>query len=556
MAALRDAARHPGAIAVPLLRGHVHHDALDEMPQFEEAKPQLQARLRLYWLATVLCCGALLFGYDSGLIGGVLTFQSFHADFRFGDYGPPSETTVSAIAVGSQQVGALVGCLAIWPVNNYQGRRMAIGVCAAVFCVGVLLELVSTLSWFYLGRFIAGLGVGGSSSVIPIYLSEMAPKDLRGQLGSCYQFMFTIGIFVSYWIDYAVGQMASGSAQWQIPIALQLVPGALMGLGVMTLHESVRWLSARGEHDKARRSLEWIRAETANSSPWVFDELAEIRTAIDDELREKAGLTVRELFCEWPNAHRIFLAVGIFLAQQSTGATALAYFGPQFFALIVGPGAKTLLLTGIFGFVKVASCGMFILFLSDRFGRKVLLFTGAALMALCMFVTAALVRSITGIDYEDSQGNTSNINNNSQPSGGGTTTTTGIITVALIYLSIIFFNLSWGPLPWPYTSEIFPTRIRESGVTCGVAAQWTFNLVWSSATPFLLVKLGWATFALFGVLDVAVMAFVALCLKETARKTLEQINAMFDAVDRRQEEEEDEEPRGRLLHDYPRVEEE
>lgn len=496
--------------------------------------------------------------------GGVLTFESFHADFRFGDYGLPSETTVSAVAVGSQQVGALVGCLAIWPVNNYQGRRMAIGVCAAVFCVGVLLELIPTLSWFYLGRFIAGLGVGGSSSVIPIYLAEMAPKDLRGQLGSCYQFMFTIGIFVSYWIDYAVGLMATGSAQWQIPIALQLVPGALMGLGVMTLHESVRWLSSRGEHDKARRSLEWIRADNNNNKSFaVVDELAEIRTAIDDELREKAGLTVRELFCEWPNAHRILLAVGIFLAQQSTGATALAYFGPQFFALIVGPGSKTLLLTGIFGFVKVASCGAFILFLSDRFGRKVLLFAGAAVMALCMFVTAALVRSITGVDYENSHGDSSNgtvsnavrsssISDAATTGPHTTTTATGIITVALIYLSIIFFNLSWGPLPWPYTSEIFPTRIRESGVTCGVSAQWTFNLVWSSATPFLLAKLGWATFALFGVLDVAVMVFVVLCLKETARKSLEQINAMFDAVDQRRPDPNEEEPRGRLLGDYPR----
>lgn len=480
-----------------------------------------------------------------------MTFQSFHADFGFGDYGPPSETTVSAIAVGSQQIGALVGCLAIWPVNNYHGRRMAIAVCGAVFCVGVTLELVNgfSLPFFYLGRFIAGLGVGGSSSVIPIYLSEMAPKDLRGQLGSCYQFMFTIGIFVSYWIDYAVGQLASGSAQWQIPVALQLVPGALMGLGVLTLHESVRWLSARGEHERARRSLEWMRAADSRNSAFVDDELAEIRTAIDDEMREKSGLTMRELFCEWPNVHRILLAVGMFLAQQSTGATALAYFGPQFFSLIVGRrGSTTLLLTGIFGFVKVASCGLFILFLSDRFGRRVLLFTGAAMMALCMFATAALVRSITA--------NSATTTNPVVGMGTTTTTstsitTTGIVTIALIYLSIIFFNLSWGPLPWPYASEIFPTRLRESGVTCGVAAQWTFNLVWSSATPFLLATIGWATFLLFGLLDVAVMGFVAACLKETARKTLEQINTMFDEQQQQQHvsrgDEDDE--RQRLLQD-------
>lgn len=445
-------------------------------------------------------------------IGGVLAFQSFHSDFR---YGPSDETVVSAIAVGIQQVGALVGCFAIWPVNNYYGRRVAIMTCSAIFCGGVVLELVNVhwLGLFYLGRVIAGLGVGGSSSVIPIYLSEMAPKEQRGQLGSCYQFMFTIGIFVSYWIDYAVEFMQPNPAQWQIPIGLQLVPGALMGFGVLTLHESVRWLTSKGHHEQARRSLEWIRASTDEA---VMDELSEIRDGIEDEKRAKAGFAVVELL-EWPNAHRILLAVGMFLAQQSTGATALAYFGPQFFAMIVGPGDKTLLLTGIFGFVKVASCGVFILFISDRFGRKTLLLAGAALMSVCMIITALQVRRITdGDQADDGHGQTVH------------TTPVGVLTVALIYLNIIIFNLSWGPLPWPYTSEIFPTRIREPGVACGVGAQWLFNLVWSSATPFLLSTLGWATFLLFGILDVLIIVFVACCLKETVRKTLEQINAMFD----------------------------
>lgn len=448
-------------------------------------------------------------------IGGVLTFRSFHSDFR---YGPSDETRVSAIAVGIQQVGAFVGSFAIWPVNNHYGRRIAIMACSAVVCGGVFLEVlnVHSLGLFYLGRVIAGLGIGGSSSVIPIYLSEMAPKDRRGQLGSCYQFMFTIGIFVSYWIDYAVTFMPAVPAQWQIPIALQLVPGALMGFGVLTLHESVRWLTYKGYDEEARRSLEWIRASADEA---VLDELSEIRIGIKDEKRAQEGFSVVELV-EWPNAHRILLAVGIFLAQQSTGATALAYFGPQFFAMIVGPGGPTLLLAGIFGFVKVASCAAFIVFMSDRFGRKPLLLVGAALMSIFMIITALLVRSSLMTEGED-QSRQSPVQ----------ATAVDVLTVALIYLNIVFFNFSWGPLPWPYTSEIFPTRIREPGVACGVGAHWLFNLLWSSATPFLLSTLGWATFLLFGVLDLLIVAFVACCLKETAGKTLEQINAMFDHRD-------------------------
>jgi sugar porter (SP) family MFS transporter len=535
-----DAARD--VTTVPLLRDSAEYEELDRTPK-RDPKSSFRARIRLYWLAAVLCCGALLFGYDSGLIGmspdmvhfttsktnvidagGVLTFESFHADFRFGKYGPSSETTVSAIAVGTQQVGALIGCFAIWPVNNFYGRRMAIGVCSLVFCFGVLLEVLNwhSLTLFYIGRVIAGLGVGGSSSVIPIYLSEMAPKEIRGQLGSCFQFMFTIGIFISYWIDYAVGFMTPTPAQWQIPIALQLVPGVLMGLGVLTLHESVRWLVANGERQRASQSLEWIRAvsddeDGSDSKTVVAAEMAEIREGIEEEQRAKAGFSIFELL-EWPNAHRVLLAVGVFIAQQSTGATALAYFGPQFFALIVGPGNKTLLLTGIFGFVKVVSCGMFIIFLSDRFGRKKVLFVGAALMSVGMLLTAALVRSIN-LGDGDSPTTTS--------SAPGITPTT-ILTIALIYLTIIVFNLSWGPLPWPYTSEIFPTRIRESGVACAVGSQWLFNLIWSSATPYLLSNIGgWGTFCLFGVMCLGVCIFVVVALKETVNKTLEEINSMF-----------------------------
>lgn len=446
-----------------------------------------------------------------------MTFQSFHADFRFGAYGPRSSTMVSAIAVGTQQVGALVGCFAIWPVNNLYGRRMAIGVCSLVFCLGVVLELMNwhSLPVFYTGRVIAGLGVGGSSSVIPIYLSEMAPKEIRAKLGSCFQFMFTIGIFVSYWIDYAVGFMTPQTAQWQIPIALQLVPGGLMGLGVLTLHESVRWLVANDDLHRASKSLEWIRAIPPSSSEddIVADELAEIKQGIEEEAAAKAGFSFVELL-EWPNAHRILLAVGMFLAQQSTGATALVYFGPQFFSLIVGPGDKTLLLTGIFGLIKVLSCGFFIVVLSDRFGRKWLLFVGAALMALGMFGTAAFIRSIRLVHPPE---------NVSAPLSAK-----AIMTIALIYFTIIVFNLSWGPLPWPYVSEIFPTRIRESGVACGVGSQWLFNLIWSSATPYLLAEIGgWGTFCVFGSMCVLVCVFVVFALKETVNKTLEEINSMF-----------------------------
>lgn len=381
--------------------------------------------------------------------------------------------------------------------------------CSVVFCLGVILEVIDThsLPVFYVGRVICGLGVGGSATVIPIYMSEMSPKEIRGQLGSCYQLTYTIGILASYWIDYGVKAMPATARQWQLPIGLQLVPGFLMGVGMLSLDESVRWLLAHGKTDDAWRSLVWIRA---GDSEAVNDEFNEMCRGLEEERHATAGFRLRELL-EGPNMHRLLIGAGIFLAQQSTGSTALAYFGPQFFSLLVGPGDKNLLLTGIFGAIKVVACLIFVLFMSDRFGRRPVLAMGASFMAVCMLATAGVVKNY--------------------PPQDGVISSAGIATLALIYLDIIAYNFSWGPLPWPCTSEIFPTRIREPGVAFGVGSQWLFNFVWSFSTPYIMEGIGWGTFLLFGVLDIFIVAFTFFCLKETAGKTLEEINEMFDGVD-------------------------
>ena len=396
--------------------------------------------------------------------------------------------------------------------------------CSAIFCAGVILETVRSrsIAVFYTGRVVCGLGIGGSATVIPIYLGEMSPKESRARLGSCYQFTFTIGILVSYWVDYAVVKMVpeGESRQWQVPIALQLVPGALMGLGVLTLPESVRWLLYNSTSNNvntglAWQSLTWIRASANQTTQTEFHTM---QSTIAAERQTRASFQPSELLTHRPNLHRLALGFGIFLAQQSTGATAMAYFGPQFFAMLVGPGDKNLLLTGVFGGVKVIACFVFVVFVAERFGRRPLLIGGAVVMAGCMVVTASLVKThpppppVSADSREDS----------SIPGAA-------IATILLIYLNITAFNLSWGPLPWPCISEIFPTRIREPGVALGVASQWFFNFVWSFSTPYIMAGMGWATFLLFGMLDLLFAGFVWGFLKETKGLSLEEINELFES---------------------------
>jgi MFS family permease len=196
----------------------------------------------------------------------------------------------------------------------------------------------------------------------------------------------------------------------------------------------------------------------------------------------------------------------VFTAQQATGATAFAYFGPQYFKLLVGDGSKDLLLTAIFGAVKVAACGVFVLFLSDRFGRRKVLIAGAACMASCQITCAAVVA-----------------HHPAPESGHPGVTSSGIATVALIYLFVIAYNLSWGPLPWPYVSEIFPTRIREPGIAIGVGSQWLFNFVFSISTPYMITNMGWGTFLLWGLFDAVIAVGTFFFLRETQGLSLEDI---------------------------------
>ncbi|KAI2627083.1 general substrate transporter [Hypomontagnella submonticulosa] len=485
----------------PLLRQFSDNEQLSSRPT--KMKGTTLGKIRAYWLGSVVCMGGFLFGYDSGIVGGVLTMPSFQSDYR---YGSGDKTHTNALSVGLQQLGGFLACFLAWPLTDKLGRKNSLMISSFVFCIGAAIQTINThsLAAFYVSRVIAGLGLGAATVAVPMFNSEMMPKEMRGQVGSFFQWFYTFGIFVSYWVDYGVvrGIASTDPAQWQIPIGLQLAPAALLGLGMLTVPESTRWLTKKGRHDEAWRSLQWIRADDSQAT---VDEMEEIRSGVTAEAVATEGFRIRELL-EGENFKRVFAAFAVFTAQQATGATAFAYFGPQYFNLIVGNGEQSLLLTAIFGAVKVVACGTFVLFFSERLSRRQVLIGGAAFMAACQITTAAVVKSFPA------------------PSGGDQgVAPSGIATVALIYLFVIAYNFSWGPMPWPYVSEIFPARIREPGVAVGVASQWLFNFIFSLTTPYMISSMGWGTFLLWGIFDAVIAILAFAFLKETRGLSLETI---------------------------------
>lgn len=250
-------------------------------------------------------------------------------------------------------------------------------------------------------------------------------------------------------MDYGVKvNMPANDSQWQIPVGLQILFSGLLALGMLTVKESPRWLVLQDRSEDALAVLQWVRASTG---PEVTHELDDILTAVRAEQAETEGLHWRGMlpavvklpllmfpeFLDPRNLKRMLAGFALFLAQQATGATAFAYYSPQYFKLLTGNNeTRSLLLSGIFGAVKVVACFAFVCLAADRFTRKFNLASGAFAMAITQFVACAVLKTHPV---------NNNVSDNVPPSAKA--------TVAMMYLFVIIYNFSWGPLPWPYCNE-------------------------------------------------------------------------------------------------------
>ncbi|CDO72247.1 hypothetical protein BN946_scf184970.g99 [Trametes cinnabarina] len=475
-------------------------------------KDMMFQNIRVYWLAFVVYWGIVLFGYDTGIGGGVVAQDYFRSHFGItalkGQAQVKKANEISSNVVSVLQAGAFFGALGSAPLSAAVGRKWSLFIFTIIFSVGAILQTVAGgsrgLGYIYGGRVVAGLGIGAISAVSPAFVAECSPKDVRGRITGLFQIGVAIGVMLSYFINL-----------WRIPFGFQLVLVGLMAIGLLTIKESPRWLASKGRMAEALANLSYLRRRSPDD-PTIRAEMAEIEAAIEEEREARAGLGWKEAFFGKGNLIRFVIAVVIFLLQQWSGQNSVGYYAPQIFTSIGYTGtSNSLLASGIYGIVKVVATAVFVFFLADTLGRKLSLFISAMGMGILFFIIGALLKSFP------------------PPSNarvGGDPPPASKAMAAMLYIYVLMYSLGWGPIPWVYVADIFPTRTRHYGLAVASASQWLFNFVVAKVTLTLETNLGYKLFLMFGTINIGGMAVFALLIPETKGRSLEEMDIIFGTV--------------------------
>ncbi|CAG8522643.1 5797_t:CDS:10 [Dentiscutata heterogama] len=406
----------------------------------------------------------------------------------------PSTPAVEGTIVSSFLAGCFIGALASGYFADRFGRRFSILGGSLIFAIGSVLQATSgTFAQLYIGRIVSGISIGILSMMVPLYQSEISPKEIRGRLVSLQQFSITIGIAVSFWIDYASAKIDS-PAQWQIPLGIQCAPALLLAIGTTILPFSPRWLLDHDRDDEAVIVLAKLRANGDKNDPIVIEEYNEIKENVRFE-REIAAKSYFELIKKGPEniRKRIILGVAIQAFQQLTGINAIMYYAPQIFTSAGLGDSSSLLATGINGIVNMAATIPAILWI-DTWGRKPTLTSGGILMGTFMLIIG-IILAVHGSEYYDSAIGKHSLHLDSR---GG----------------------------WIYPAEIFPLRIRGKALSITTASNWLFNFIIGQVVPILLDR----TYIIFGVLGLIMGVSIFLFFPETKGKTLEEMDSIFGNV--------------------------
>jgi len=439
----------------------------------------MKGRAYLWFISMVATIGGLMFGFDVGIISGAIPFIQPYFGWTELQLG---------WGVSSILVGAIIGAFGTGSLTEKYGRRsllISVALFFAISCAGM--ALAKTQAFFISFRVIGGLAVGAVSVLSPMYVAEVAPPKIRGTLITIYQLAITLGILVSYLVNFALHEVENN---WRWMFATGLLPSIIFFVGLIFIPESPRWLVKAGFKEKARLVLERI-----GGTAFATAEISDIENSLKDAGK---GSALKMLFAP---PYRKVIILGLLLAVlvQVSGINTVVDYAPK---ILMAAGLEirnALLQTSLIGLVNFAFT-FFAVWLIDRLGRRTFYIIGSSGMAATLLMLAA------AFHFELNP----------------------VFTIVCIMLFIAFFASCIGPAFWTLVAEMFPNRIRGQAVALASFTQWVFNFLVVLFFPYVLDAFGGSLTFLF----LASMAFIQLLIawffiKETKGKSLEEIEGLW-----------------------------
>ncbi|KAG9309221.1 general substrate transporter [Chiua virens] len=457
--------------------------------------PRLTGTALVAAITSVCSFGFWLFGYDQGVMSGVVVSQSWLAQMGY-----PSTVMIGTIT-SLYDIGAALGAIAAASSSERLGRKHTLIFGATILIIGsVLMGSAFERIQMMVGRIITGIGIGYITSVTPVYQSEITLPEHRGWLFCCQLTSMLGGIVLAYWMNYGF-YFHSSSAQWRFPLLFQCIFAVYVIAVTLWLPETPRWLM---RHDPTPNRGTAVLAKlrgVSSDHPVVQHERADILDAIALEAKEEGSWL--DLFRDHGirENKRFYLAVGIQFMQQMTGINIVTYYAPTLFQQSLGMSQERSLFIGGFLQVWYLIASFVTWYTIDRIGRRKLWISMAYGQCLVLILEAICVKL-----------------NTSRASIGA---------VFLVFAYEACFTWGWMATVWIYPPEVMPLKLRAKGAALAAAADFLGNFVVVQITPPALRNIGYKTYIIFAVFNFINAYIVWAFYPETAGLTLESVDDLF-----------------------------
>ncbi|KAL1735018.1 general substrate transporter [Schizophyllum commune] len=457
------------------------------------------------WLCGLFASlGSIIFGYDLGVIAGVLTAPDFVATMGSRYENDSLKGLITSIFV----LGCFFGMIPVAWAADKLGRRYTIQIACVIYMFGGALQTgAQNMDMMLAGRFFAGFGVGILADLAPLYQAEIAHPSMRGSLTTLQQFMLGIGAFIASWVTYGTAQggaTVGTQAEWRVPLGIQIIPAIPLFAFILLMPESPRWQAEKGRMDLARATLARLHAHGDENDTFVLAQVEDIQQEMD-RAKHIGESTWKECFVVPANFRRVALGFILQFSVQLTGVSAIQYYSTTIFTTMGFSNSRILLfqsINSVIALIGEACCVIWV----DRTGRRLPLIVGNIASGLSFVVGTILMARWPGT-----------VDNNAAH----------YLFIVTTWVFNFFFSSCIGPLSWAYPADIFSTRIRAKSTAITSAASWLSNFMIAEVTPVAFAQVDWRYYLVFAICSHSNALFIWAFYPETTGRRLEEMDDLF-----------------------------